>query len=98
MSLDDRIVCSDCASFRRDRCNVASEHKLLGVWSFIESLVDQPTRCIFFAPRPGAADPRTGAARYPWLWAEYQAVKEERHRVFRSHAARGLERAKEAIA
>lgn len=94
---DDRIVCADCKSFRRGRCTVADQHKLVGVWGFIAALVEIPTRCIFFAPLAGADDPRSGAERFPWLVENYQSVSKERRRVFYAHAQRGLERAKAAL-
>lgn len=98
MSVDDRVLCSDCVSRVADRCKVARESVLLGVWSDFPYWRDDPRRCVLFEARAGAVDQRSGRDRYPTMWAEYETTQAERTRVRRETNQRGIARAKAAVA
>lgn len=88
----------DPAKARRGDCLAAVERRRLDVHGrYGPADVDLPRRREFFAPLAGANDRRTGRERYPILWAEYEKRIDERTRVTRGAAQRGIERAKVAI-
>ena len=96
---DDRILCTGCRELRRNGdCLAARERRRLDVSEYYgPSEIDLPRRCEFFIPKPGAVDQRSGAERYPDLYAEYEAKQAERNGFRREAAVRGIERAKEAL-
>jgi hypothetical protein len=97
--IDDRILCTDCRELRRNGdCLAARERRRLDVSEYYgHGAIDLPWRCEFFAPKPGAADQRSGRERYPTLYAEYEAAQARRNGFRREAAVRGIERAKAAI-
>lgn len=94
---DDRISCSDCAYRVNDRCKVARESTLIGVWSDFPYWREDPRRCVLFEAKAGAEDRRSGRERYPTMWAEYQATQAQRTRVRSETNQRGVARAKAAL-
>ena len=98
--IDDRILCTDCRELRRNGdCLAARERRRLDVSEYYgHGAIDLPWRCEFFAALPGAEDQRTGAERYPDLYAEYEAKQAERNGFRREAAVRGIQRVKAAIA
>jgi hypothetical protein len=97
--IDDRILCTDCRELRRNGdCLAARERRRLDVSEYYgHGDVDLPWRCEFFAAKPGAADQRTGAERYPDLYAEYLEKQAAINGARREAAVRGIGRMKAAI-
>jgi hypothetical protein len=97
--IDDRILCTDCSELRRNGdCLAARERRRLDVSEYYgPSEIDLPRRCEFFAAKPGAADQRGGAERYPDLYAEYVAKQAAINGARREAAVRGIGRMKAAI-
>jgi len=78
---DDRIRCLDCRELRRNGdCLAARERRRLDVSEYYgHGATDVPWRCEFFVAKPDAADQRSGAERYPDLYAEYETKQAERN-------------------
>lgn len=92
--IDNRISCEQCRCLdgricRAERGDVGERYG---------PVLELLHRCPHFAPLRGAADQRTGRERYPLLWEEYAAAQAERNGFRRDAAARGVERAKAALA
>ena len=97
--IDDRILCTNCRELRRNGdCLAARERRRLDVSEYYgPSELDLPRRCEFFAAKPAAVDQRSGAERYPDLYAEYAAKQAELNSFRREAAVRGIQRMKAAI-
>jgi len=97
--IDDRIFCTNCRELHRNGDRLAArERRRLDVSEYYgHGDVDLPWRCEFFAPKSDAADQRTGAERYPDLYAEYVAKQAAINGARREAAVRGIGRMKAAI-
>lgn len=98
--IDNRITCTHCRELARNgACLAAREQRRLDVSKYYgPSQPYLPWRCEFFAPKPDAEDQRSGAERYPEMFAAYRTKLAEREEYFRHAATYGLGLAKAALA